>query len=145
MKEPRSELSINCLVALSLLDPSLQVGDSDLGLLRRLVLPDGSTLRCAAHGRPTLDCLFADVSRDRCTVLKARGVGSWHTGTLAAAACSCLPVLLRLADWRTSCWVLAWAWRESAPVHEWCLHCRPLALLLTRPAAPPAVLSRSGT
>ena len=112
----------NSLVALDLLDASLQVGDSDLGLLRRLVLPDGSTLRCAAHGRPTLDCLFADVSRDRRTVLKARGVGTWHAGTLAAP-CSCLPFLLEVGlagrgDWRPSCFISAWAWRESAPVHE---------------------------
>ena len=45
-------------------------GHHDFALLRRLVLPDGSVLRCTLPGRPTPDCLFADVSRDGKTVLK---------------------------------------------------------------------------
>lgn len=45
-------------------------GEHDFALLRRLVLPDGSTLRARFHGRPTRDCLFTDVFRDRKTVLK---------------------------------------------------------------------------
>lgn len=49
-----------------------KVGDNDFALLRRLVLPDGSTLRCRLPGRPTLDCLMRDVSRDKSTVLKVR-------------------------------------------------------------------------
>lgn len=47
-----------------------RVGHHDFGILRRLVLPDGSVLRCQQPGRPTADCLFADVARDGKTVLK---------------------------------------------------------------------------
>ncbi len=36
----------------------------DFGLLRKLVLSDGSVLRADRPGRPTLDCLFADVTKD---------------------------------------------------------------------------------
>jgi raffinose synthase len=36
----------------------------DFGLLRKLVLSDGTILRAAEPGRPTRDCLFADVTRD---------------------------------------------------------------------------------
>jgi len=39
-------------------------GRHDFGLLRKLVLPDGSVLRCAGPGRPTRDLLFADPTRD---------------------------------------------------------------------------------
>jgi raffinose synthase len=35
-------------------------GSHDFALLRKLVLPDGFVLRCAAPGRPTRDCLFHD-------------------------------------------------------------------------------------
>ncbi|WIA40450.1 hypothetical protein OEZ86_013807 [Tetradesmus obliquus] len=45
-------------------------GQHDFALLRRLVLPDGGVLRAALPGRPTRDCLFADVLRDRQTLLK---------------------------------------------------------------------------
>lgn len=46
-------------------------GDHDFVLLRRLVLPDGSILRCrGGAGRPTLDCLFVDVMRDNKSLLK---------------------------------------------------------------------------
>lgn len=45
-------------------------GHTDCNLLRRLVLPDGSVLRCRLPGRPTTDCLFEDVSRDGRTALK---------------------------------------------------------------------------
>ena len=46
-------------------------GDHDFALLRRLVLPDGSILRCrGGAGRPTLDCLFVDVMRDNKSLLK---------------------------------------------------------------------------
>ena len=47
-------------------------GRHDFGLLRRLVLPDGSVLRCAQPGRPTPDCLFADPQRDGASALKVR-------------------------------------------------------------------------
>ncbi len=36
----------------------------DFELLRKLVLSDGSVLRADHPGRPTRDCLFADVTRD---------------------------------------------------------------------------------
>jgi raffinose synthase len=36
----------------------------DFALLRKLVLSDGSVLRADDAGRPTYDCLFADVTRD---------------------------------------------------------------------------------
>lgn len=70
-----------------------KMGDHDFGLLRRLVLPDGSTLRCCLPGRPTLDCLMRDVSRDGRTVLKVcqQGVVSertWEKGLWASVGCS---------------------------------------------------------
>jgi raffinose synthase len=49
-------------------------GQHDFTLLRRLVLPDGAVLRALLPGRPTRDCLFADVLRDRQTLLKVRVV-----------------------------------------------------------------------
>ena len=45
-------------------------GRHDFPLLRRLVLADGGVLRARLPGRPTADCLFADVSRDGATALK---------------------------------------------------------------------------
>ncbi len=45
-------------------------GHHDFAILKRLVLPDGSVLRCQLPGRPTPDCLLSDVSRDGKTVLK---------------------------------------------------------------------------
>jgi raffinose synthase len=39
-------------------------GTHDFVLLRKLVLSDGSVLRADGVGRPTLDCLFSDVTRD---------------------------------------------------------------------------------
>ena len=54
-------------------------GAHDFALLRRLVLPDGSILRCrGGAGRPTLDCLFVDVMRDNKSLLKV----SCHTAML---------------------------------------------------------------
>ncbi|GIM11600.1 hypothetical protein Vretimale_15098 [Volvox reticuliferus] len=48
-------------------------GEHDFALLHTLVLPDGSVLRCSQPGRPTRDCLFADVLRDGKTLLKVAG------------------------------------------------------------------------
>ena len=45
-------------------------GKHDAALLRRLVLPSGAVLRALLPGRPTADCLFADVARDGRTALK---------------------------------------------------------------------------
>ncbi|KAL4457908.1 hypothetical protein ABPG75_012773 [Micractinium tetrahymenae] len=53
-----------------------RVGEHDFSLLRRLVLPDGSVLRCRQPGRPTADCLFVDVSRDCQSVLKIWNLNS---------------------------------------------------------------------
>ena len=39
-------------------------GAHDFGLLRRLVLPDGSVLRADGPGRPTRDCLFHDPTKE---------------------------------------------------------------------------------
>eukprot|EP00967_Tisochrysis_lutea_P088011 scaffold124638_cov33-Tisochrysis_lutea.AAC.4 len=44
--------------------------EHDIKLLRRLVLPDGTTLRASGVGRPTRDCLFADVGADGLSALK---------------------------------------------------------------------------
>ena len=45
-------------------------GQHDFGLLKKLVLPDGSVLRAQLPGRPTADCLFTDVLRDGTSLLK---------------------------------------------------------------------------
>ena len=45
-------------------------GEHDAELLKRLVLKDGSVLRCLLPGRPTRDCLFADVGKDASSILK---------------------------------------------------------------------------
>lgn len=45
-------------------------GQHNFTILRRLVLPDGSVLRCKHPGRPTADCLFADVTQDKVSALK---------------------------------------------------------------------------
>ena len=58
-------------------------GEHNFDLLKRLVLPDGSVLRAKYPARPTLDCLFKDISRDRKTVLKIWNVNE-ITGMLGA-------------------------------------------------------------
>ena len=65
-------------------------GRHDVALLRRLVLPDGSTLRARLPGRPTRDCLFADVSADGSSALKVWNanacgavVGAFHVQGVA--------------------------------------------------------------
>eukprot|EP00529_Nitzschia_sp_RCC80_P005591 CAMPEP_0113448560 /NCGR_PEP_ID=MMETSP0014_2-20120614/4829_1 /TAXON_ID=2857 /ORGANISM="Nitzschia sp." /LENGTH=998 /DNA_ID=CAMNT_0000339775 /DNA_START=509 /DNA_END=3505 /DNA_ORIENTATION=+ /assembly_acc=CAM_ASM_000159 len=45
-------------------------GEHDAELLRKLVLPDGRIVRAKLPGRPTRDCLFADVGQDGITPLK---------------------------------------------------------------------------
>lgn len=45
-------------------------GRHDPEILRKLVLPDGNVLRASLPGRPTADCIFADVARDGRTALK---------------------------------------------------------------------------
>jgi raffinose synthase len=41
-----------------------KVGDHDFELLRKMVLSDGTVLRADLPGRPTLDCLYADPTRE---------------------------------------------------------------------------------
>jgi len=45
-------------------------GQHNIGLLQKLVLPDGSVLRAKKAGRPTRDCIFADVGKDGTSALK---------------------------------------------------------------------------
>lgn len=45
-------------------------GKHDFSVLRKLVLPNGKILRARQPGRPTLDCLFSDVTSDKRTSLK---------------------------------------------------------------------------
>ena len=45
-------------------------GHHDARLLRKLVLPDGSVLRAKLPGRPSRDCLFANVGEDGTSALK---------------------------------------------------------------------------
>ena len=62
-------------------------GQHDFGLLKQLVLPDGSVLRARLPGRPTADCLFTDVLRDGKSLLKVPpaalflgcGISLWPT------------------------------------------------------------------
>ncbi|KAK9748829.1 hypothetical protein RND81_02G083700 [Saponaria officinalis] len=44
------------------------VGKHDYDLLKRLVFPDGSTVRCEYYALPTRDCLFVDPLHDGKTV-----------------------------------------------------------------------------
>lgn len=45
-------------------------GEHNLEILRKLVLPDGTILRCSNFALPTIDCLFHDPLQDEETVLK---------------------------------------------------------------------------
>ena len=45
-------------------------GHHNVTVLKKLVLPDGSILRAKLPGRPTRDCLFADVGQDGVSALK---------------------------------------------------------------------------
>lgn len=45
-------------------------GQHNVKLLKKLVLPDGSILRAKKAGRPTRDCIFADVGKDGTSALK---------------------------------------------------------------------------
>jgi raffinose synthase len=51
-------------------------GNHDFGVLRKLVLPDGSVLRARLPGRPTRDCLFSDPARDGASILKVWNVNA---------------------------------------------------------------------
>ena len=63
-------------------------GQHDFGLLKKLVLPDGSVLRASLPGRPTADCLLRDVLRDGQSQLKVTRLFSPRLDSAAAGACS---------------------------------------------------------
>ncbi|KAK2631592.1 hypothetical protein EUGRSUZ_L02707, partial [Eucalyptus grandis] len=58
----------------------------DFKLLRRLVLPDGSILRCEHYALPTRDCLFMDPLHDGKTMLKIWNLNK-YTGVIGAFNC----------------------------------------------------------
>ncbi|KAK9104393.1 hypothetical protein Scep_021237 [Stephania cephalantha] len=62
------------------------VGKHDFELLKRLVLPDGSVLRCEGYALPTRDCLFEDPLHDGKTLLKIWNLNK-YTGVIGAFNC----------------------------------------------------------
>ncbi|KAG2307750.1 hypothetical protein Bca4012_083275 [Brassica carinata] len=62
------------------------VGQHDFDLLKRLVLPDGSILRCEHYALPTRDRLFEDPLHDGKTMLKIWNLNK-YTGIIGAFNC----------------------------------------------------------
>lgn len=62
------------------------VGKHNFKLLKRLVLPDGSILRCQHYALPTRDCLFEDPLHDGKTMLKIWNLNKF-TGALGLFNC----------------------------------------------------------
>ncbi|XP_058087594.1 galactinol--sucrose galactosyltransferase-like [Magnolia sinica] len=62
------------------------VGKHDFQLLKTLVLPDGTILRCDFYALPTRDCLFEDPLLDGKTMLKIWNLNK-YTGVLGAFNC----------------------------------------------------------
>ncbi|MFQ6665944.1 hypothetical protein Gotur_032480 [Gossypium turneri] len=62
------------------------VGNHNFALLKRLVLPDGSILRCQYYALPTRDCLFEDPLHDGKTMLKIWNLNK-YTGVMGAFNC----------------------------------------------------------
>ncbi|XP_034706237.1 galactinol--sucrose galactosyltransferase [Vitis riparia] len=62
------------------------VGKHNFQLLKSLVLPDGSILRCQYYALPTRDCLFEDPLHDGNTMLKIWNLNKF-TGVLGAFNC----------------------------------------------------------
>nr|XP_027125035.1 galactinol--sucrose galactosyltransferase-like [Coffea arabica] len=62
------------------------VGKHNFQLLKSLVLPDGSILRCQHYALPTRDCLFEDPLHDGKTMLKIWNLNKF-TGVLGAFNC----------------------------------------------------------
>jgi raffinose synthase len=58
------------------------IGNHDPTVLARLVLPNGDVLRTSLPARPTVDCLFSDVMRDRKTALKVFSVNKVGGGVV---------------------------------------------------------------
>ncbi|KAI3456757.1 hypothetical protein Pfo_013420 [Paulownia fortunei] len=61
-------------------------GNHDFDVLKKLVLPDGSTLRAKLPGRPTRDCLFSDPTRDGKSLVKIWNMNDF-TGVLGVFNC----------------------------------------------------------
>ncbi|CAI9752627.1 unnamed protein product [Fraxinus pennsylvanica] len=62
------------------------VGKHNFELLKSLVLPDGSILRCDYYALPTRDCLFEDPLHDGKTMLKIWNLNK-YTGVVGAFNC----------------------------------------------------------
>eukprot|EP00262_Sarcandra_glabra_P013458 TRINITY_DN3729_c0_g1_i1.p1 TRINITY_DN3729_c0_g1~~TRINITY_DN3729_c0_g1_i1.p1 ORF type:complete len:756 (-),score=84.88 TRINITY_DN3729_c0_g1_i1:81-2348(-) len=62
------------------------VGKHDFQLLKTIVLPDGTILRCEYYALPTRDCLFEDPLHDGKTMLKIWNLNKF-TGVLGAFNC----------------------------------------------------------
>ncbi|MQM10365.1 hypothetical protein Taro_043258 [Colocasia esculenta] len=62
------------------------VGQHDFRLLKSLVLPDGTILRCSHYALPTRDCLFLDPLHDGKTMLKIWNLNK-YTGVLGVFNC----------------------------------------------------------
>ncbi|XP_050225196.1 probable galactinol--sucrose galactosyltransferase 5 [Mercurialis annua] len=62
------------------------VGQHNFALLKRLVLPDGSILRCSYYALPTRDCLFLDPLHDGKTMLKIWNLNKF-TGVIGVFNC----------------------------------------------------------
>ncbi|CAJ1946643.1 unnamed protein product [Sphenostylis stenocarpa] len=62
------------------------VGNHNFELLKTLVLPDGSILRCEHYALPTRDCLFSDPLHDGKTMLKIWNLNK-YTGVLGVFNC----------------------------------------------------------
>ncbi|XP_010678833.2 galactinol--sucrose galactosyltransferase [Beta vulgaris subsp. vulgaris] len=62
------------------------VGQHNFELLKKLVLPDGSILRCQHYALPTRDCLFEDPLHDGKTMLKIWNLNK-YTGVIGAFNC----------------------------------------------------------
>ncbi|GLT33223.1 hypothetical protein SLA2020_078270 [Shorea laevis] len=62
------------------------VGKHNFELLKRLVLPDGSILRCEYYALPTRDCLFEDPLHDGKTMLKIWNLNK-YTGVIGVFNC----------------------------------------------------------
>ncbi|EEF37676.1 probable galactinol--sucrose galactosyltransferase 5 [Ricinus communis] len=62
------------------------VGKHNFPLLKRLVLPDGSILRCQYYALPTRDCLFEDPLHDGKTMLKIWNLNRF-TGVIGVFNC----------------------------------------------------------
>ncbi|KAK7291611.1 hypothetical protein RIF29_06901 [Crotalaria pallida] len=62
------------------------VGNHNFKLLKTLVLPDGSILRCQHYALPTRDCLFVDPLHDGKTMLKIWNLNK-YTGVLGLFNC----------------------------------------------------------